>query len=151
MGSINLGGVEGTWVRYWDEASTVAQLEFKVEEPIQAQTAIHTKDEKKKKKAKGTAAANLGRAALTSSQAMTSRRRNQQKLLNFRCRTNRSPSASRAALVRSLVSRPFPLVLSSDPRPLHSVSRWQMTKEARTRMRTASRTKRKTPRVGLMS
>jgi RNA-binding protein 5/10 len=33
-----LGGVEGQWVRYWDESSTVAVLEFKVEEPAVSAT-----------------------------------------------------------------------------------------------------------------
>lgn len=48
-GSQNLGGVDN-WVRYWDETSTVAVLEFKVEEP--AKTAQHDK-KKDKKKVKG--------------------------------------------------------------------------------------------------
>ncbi|KAJ3504869.1 hypothetical protein NLJ89_g7716 [Agrocybe chaxingu] len=42
-----LGGVEGTWVRYWDESSTVAVLEFKVEEPVQP--AVQAKEKKEKK------------------------------------------------------------------------------------------------------
>ncbi len=49
MGSMTLGGVEGSWVRYWDEASTVASLEFKVEEPVQ-QPVIPTKEKKEKRK-----------------------------------------------------------------------------------------------------
>ena len=53
MGTTNLGGVEEAWVRYWDEASTVAQLEFKVEEPVQTKAVTPAKEEKKKKKAKG--------------------------------------------------------------------------------------------------
>ncbi|PCH38792.1 hypothetical protein WOLCODRAFT_136443 [Wolfiporia cocos MD-104 SS10] len=53
--TLSLGGVEGTWVRYWDEASTAAVLEFKVEEPAPVvETA--PKEKEKKKKAKGTAA-----------------------------------------------------------------------------------------------
>lgn len=48
--SPSLGGAEGSWVRYWDESSTVAVLEFKVEEP--AQPSLPTK-EKKEKKRKG--------------------------------------------------------------------------------------------------
>ncbi|KZT03405.1 uncharacterized protein LAESUDRAFT_659918 [Laetiporus sulphureus 93-53] len=52
MSTSSLGGVEGTWVRYWDEASTAAILEFKIEEmvqPIPTQTA----ERDKKKKSKG--------------------------------------------------------------------------------------------------
>lgn len=53
--SLNLGGVENTFVKYWDESATVALLEFKVEEPTpsQAQAAAATKEKEKKKKAKG--------------------------------------------------------------------------------------------------
>ncbi|KIY51131.1 hypothetical protein FISHEDRAFT_38467, partial [Fistulina hepatica ATCC 64428] len=46
--SMSLGGVEGTFVRYWDESATVAVLEFKVEEPTQ--TTLSKEKEKKKKK-----------------------------------------------------------------------------------------------------
>ena len=53
IGSMNLGGVEGAWVRYWDEGSTIALLEFKVDEPAQsAPPAAPVKEEKKKKKAR---------------------------------------------------------------------------------------------------
>ncbi|KAL4064306.1 hypothetical protein V8B97DRAFT_1950461 [Scleroderma yunnanense] len=51
--SLNLGGVEGTFVKYWDESATVAVLDFKVEEPLPAQTqatAAPTKEKKKKVK-----------------------------------------------------------------------------------------------------
>ncbi|KAG5645840.1 hypothetical protein DXG03_005182 [Asterophora parasitica] len=51
MSSMSLGGVEGQWVRYWDESSTVAVLEFKVEEPVQP--AQSTKEKKKKEKKSG--------------------------------------------------------------------------------------------------
>jgi RNA-binding protein 5/10 len=51
--SLALGGVEGTWVRYWDETSTVAVLEFKVAEPVQPQQVVPTKEKKEKKKPKG--------------------------------------------------------------------------------------------------
>jgi RNA-binding protein 5/10 len=47
--SIGLGGAEGMWVRYWDEGSTVAVLEFKVEMPTQ-QAEPATKEKKKKPK-----------------------------------------------------------------------------------------------------
>ena len=47
--SLSLGGVEGTFVRYWDEASTIAMLEFKVEEPVQTTTSAPVAKEKKKK------------------------------------------------------------------------------------------------------
>ncbi|KAI0373364.1 hypothetical protein BV20DRAFT_1042175 [Pilatotrama ljubarskyi] len=47
----SLGGMEGSWVRYWDEASTAAILEFKVEEPVKpAETAAPVKEKKEKKK-----------------------------------------------------------------------------------------------------
>ncbi|KIK63865.1 hypothetical protein GYMLUDRAFT_95422 [Collybiopsis luxurians FD-317 M1] len=48
--SLALGGVEGTWVRYWDETSTVAVLEFQVAAP--QPTAASTGKEKKEKKKK---------------------------------------------------------------------------------------------------
>ncbi|KAH8102847.1 hypothetical protein BXZ70DRAFT_926798 [Cristinia sonorae] len=51
MSSLSMGGVEGVWVRYWDEASTIAMLEFKVEEPVQPAPAV--KEKKEKRKAKG--------------------------------------------------------------------------------------------------
>jgi len=44
-----LGGAPGQWVRYWDESSTVAVLEFKVEEPAQPSQPSKDKKEKKKK------------------------------------------------------------------------------------------------------
>jgi RNA-binding protein 5/10 len=47
--SSSLGGVEGSWVRYWDESSTVAVLEFKVEEPAQPVPPTKEKKDKKKK------------------------------------------------------------------------------------------------------
>lgn len=50
-----LGGMEGAWVRYWDEGSTVAVLEFKVEEPVQPATAETLAVKEKKKKPKGEA------------------------------------------------------------------------------------------------
>lgn len=46
-----LGGSEGGWVRYWDEASTVAVLDFKVEEPPKPAAPTEKKKEKKKTKA----------------------------------------------------------------------------------------------------
>ncbi|KDR73429.1 hypothetical protein GALMADRAFT_124505 [Galerina marginata CBS 339.88] len=48
--TMSLGGVEGTWVRYWDESSTVAVLEFKVDEIVQQ--AVQAKEKKEKKKTK---------------------------------------------------------------------------------------------------
>ncbi|KAI0350105.1 hypothetical protein OH77DRAFT_1507171 [Trametes cingulata] len=51
MSSTSLGGMEGSWVRYWDEASTAAILEFKVEEPVKpTETAAPVKEKKEKKK-----------------------------------------------------------------------------------------------------
>lgn len=55
MSTPALGGVEGQWVRYWDESSTIAVLEFKVEEPVASTAAIpHNKEKKEKKKPKST-------------------------------------------------------------------------------------------------
>jgi len=55
--SLSLGGVEGTWVRYWDESATVAVLEFEVDEVVQSAPAgskDKDKDREKKKKLKST-------------------------------------------------------------------------------------------------
>ena len=52
MSTVALGGAEGTWVRYWDETSTVAVLEFKVEEPPQTIAQAKEKKEKKRSKSK---------------------------------------------------------------------------------------------------
>ena len=41
------------WVRYWDEASTAAVLEFKVEESVKPTTVAPVVKEKKEKKKKG--------------------------------------------------------------------------------------------------
>lgn len=49
--SLNLGGVEDTFVKYWDESASVAVLEFKVEEPAQTLPSAPAKE--KRKKAKG--------------------------------------------------------------------------------------------------
>lgn len=49
--SSSLGGGEGSWVRYWDETSTIAMLEFEVEEPVQP--TVPVKDKKEKRKPKG--------------------------------------------------------------------------------------------------
>ncbi|KAI0781294.1 hypothetical protein BD413DRAFT_600684 [Trametes elegans] len=48
--SLSLGGAEGMWVRYWDESSTAAVMEFKVEEPKPAEPAPAVKEKKEKKK-----------------------------------------------------------------------------------------------------
>lgn len=45
-----LGGVDNAWVRYWDESSTIAVLEFQVEQPAQATVGPSKEKEKKKKK-----------------------------------------------------------------------------------------------------
>lgn len=50
--SLSLGGEEGTLVRYWDESSTIAQLEFQVEQPVQPE-AVQAKEKEKKKRTKG--------------------------------------------------------------------------------------------------
>lgn len=49
----SLGGTEGVWLRYWDEASTAMILEFKVEEPAKATETVPAAKEKKEKKKKG--------------------------------------------------------------------------------------------------
>jgi RNA-binding protein 5/10 len=46
--SMVLGGVEGQWVRYWDEGATIAKLEYEVETPTQQP--VQTKEKEKKKK-----------------------------------------------------------------------------------------------------
>lgn len=55
--SLNLGGVENTFVKYWDESATVAVLEFKVDElamtQVPAAATAAPKEKEKKKKAKG--------------------------------------------------------------------------------------------------
>jgi hypothetical protein len=54
---MSLGGVEGTWVRYWDESATVAVLEFQVDEAVQSAPAgskDKDKDKEKKKRLKST-------------------------------------------------------------------------------------------------
>ncbi|KAL1743273.1 hypothetical protein HDZ31DRAFT_83514 [Schizophyllum fasciatum] len=49
--SLSLGGLEGTFVRYWDENATVAVLEFKVELPAAVPAAAKEKEKKKRPKA----------------------------------------------------------------------------------------------------
>lgn len=50
--TVAIGGVDGDWARYWDESSTVAVLEFEVEQPTPAKPQIGpVKQEKKQKKA----------------------------------------------------------------------------------------------------
>lgn len=62
--SLAMGGVEGTWVRYWDETSTLAMLEFQVAAPtIQAPA----KERKEKKKGKGMHLSVTARMLLTKS------------------------------------------------------------------------------------
>lgn len=53
VSSLALGGVQDTFVRYWDETSTVTVLEFQVAEPIQIPQAVQTKEKEKKKRPKG--------------------------------------------------------------------------------------------------
>ncbi|KAJ8585118.1 hypothetical protein M405DRAFT_853780 [Rhizopogon salebrosus TDB-379] len=56
--SINLGGVEGAFVKYWDDSAMVAVLEFKVEAPPQPQVQASTGPTKEKEKKKGDDASN---------------------------------------------------------------------------------------------
>jgi RNA-binding protein 5/10 len=53
--SINMGGVEGASVKYWEDSAMVAVLEFNVEAPPQPQVQASTgpTKEKKEKKKKG--------------------------------------------------------------------------------------------------
>jgi RNA-binding protein 5/10 len=51
--SNNLGGVEGAFVKYWDDSAMVAVLEFKVGTPSQPQVQASTGPTKEKKKKKG--------------------------------------------------------------------------------------------------
>jgi len=54
VGTPALGGVDGGWVRYWDETSTVGVLEFKVDEPVHSTPgSVPSKEKKEKKKPKG--------------------------------------------------------------------------------------------------
>ena len=49
--SLSLGGVEDTWVKYWDDNSTVSVMEFKVDESTEVQVdPARNKREKKKVK-----------------------------------------------------------------------------------------------------
>ena len=50
--SLNLGGVEDGWVKYWDEASTLAVMEFEVQSTA-SQQAPQTGTAKEKKKRLG--------------------------------------------------------------------------------------------------
>ena len=47
--SMTLGGVEGQWVRYWDEGATIAKLEYEVEVPALQPAPAKEKEKKKKK------------------------------------------------------------------------------------------------------
>ncbi|OCB88080.1 hypothetical protein A7U60_g4867 [Sanghuangporus baumii] len=48
--SLNLGGVDGSWVKYWDESATLATMEFKVDEPQSSNETVATKEKKAKEK-----------------------------------------------------------------------------------------------------
>lgn len=52
ISSLALGGMEDTWVRYWDETSMVAVLEFEVAAP-QPVPEAQTKEKERKKRSKG--------------------------------------------------------------------------------------------------
>lgn len=53
MSSIALGGAEGMWVKYWDETSTIAVLEFHNARSVQPVSLAAAAKEKKEKKKKG--------------------------------------------------------------------------------------------------
>lgn len=103
--SMSMGGVEGAWVRYWDEASTVAMLEFQVEEPVQTTHAAPAKEKKEKRKAKGAQYLSSVHSTHHSYShqvtSMTSRSRH----LPFPYPTSQLHSASRVHLARRLVSQ----------------------------------------------
>ncbi|KAJ7581017.1 hypothetical protein C8J56DRAFT_254538 [Mycena floridula] len=95
--SLALGGVEGTWVRYWDEASTIAVLEFKDVKSIQPVPPPPVREEKKKKKKDVVAqpAAPAAPSALPiSSKPVT---------LNFSSKTSLKPSAAKPSPLRFAV------------------------------------------------
>ena len=50
--SLNLGGVDGSFVKYWDESYAVAVMDFKVEEPVQPQANAAKEKKKKERKPK---------------------------------------------------------------------------------------------------
>jgi RNA-binding protein 5/10 len=52
--SLAMGGVEGTWAKYWDESATVVELKFEVEAPVPSVAPERdSKPKKKKEQAKG--------------------------------------------------------------------------------------------------
>ena len=53
MSCFNMGGVEDTFVKYWDEATTVVVMEFKVQKSVkqrEGSDGVATKKEKERKK-----------------------------------------------------------------------------------------------------
>ncbi|EJD02080.1 uncharacterized protein FOMMEDRAFT_168630 [Fomitiporia mediterranea MF3/22] len=55
--SLNLGGVEGSWAKYWDESASLASMDFKVEEPQSQQQTAAGKEKKDKEKKRTKASA----------------------------------------------------------------------------------------------
>lgn len=55
--SVAMGGMEGSWARYWDESAMVEELRFEVDMPATSPSAAATdkdvKQKKKKEAAKG--------------------------------------------------------------------------------------------------
>ena len=45
-----LGGLEGAYVKYWDEGSMIAVIEFEVEQPTKSGQEQANKEKKEKKK-----------------------------------------------------------------------------------------------------
>ena len=88
--SPSLGGVEDIWVRYWDEGSTIAMLEFKVEQPLQQAPEQPTKEKKKKTKGTRVAFILLHMSSRGDYLQSTSNLTNPLKLPPFRYPTNRS-------------------------------------------------------------
>ncbi|KAI5124032.1 hypothetical protein M0805_003863 [Coniferiporia weirii] len=102
--SLGLGGVEGTWVKYWDEASTVAVMDFKVEEPERKQHTVSAKEKREKERKKPKAS---GETSATPSVASALPVSNKPVTLNFNKTgfiaksTSTVPVASQAAFLFS--------------------------------------------------
>ncbi|KAH8108485.1 hypothetical protein DFH11DRAFT_1633133 [Phellopilus nigrolimitatus] len=62
--SLNLGGMEGTWVKYWDEGSSLAVMDFRVEESGYERQATTVKEKKDKDKKKAKSPAVLAEASV---------------------------------------------------------------------------------------
>lgn len=59
MGSVAMGGQEGTFAKYWDESSTVVEISFEGAQSVARKEAPAQAEKKKKKKAKDEDASRL--------------------------------------------------------------------------------------------